>query len=106
MKPGSPEKYDYEYKRNGTTNIFVAVDFKDGKRDITVTDRRTRKDFGKYIKHLIDDVFHGAEKLRFLVDNLNIHSIKSITETFNEEEAERLLSKIEFNYTPKTCKLA
>jgi hypothetical protein len=51
MKPGSPEKYDYQYKRNGTANIFVAVDFNDGKRDILVTNRRTKADFVHYIKH-------------------------------------------------------
>jgi hypothetical protein len=63
MKPGTPEKYDYQYERNGTTNIFLAVDFKGGKRDITVTDRRTKKDFARYIKHLINEVFPEAEKL-------------------------------------------
>jgi hypothetical protein len=66
MKPGSPEKYDYHYKRNGTANIFVAVDFNGGKRDITVTDRRTKVDFAHYIKHLVDDVFPGAKKLRII----------------------------------------
>jgi hypothetical protein len=53
IKLGSPEKYDYQYKRNGVANIFVAVDFKGGKRDITVTDRRTKSDFAHYIKHLV-----------------------------------------------------
>jgi hypothetical protein len=52
MKPGSPEKYDYQYSRNGTANIFVAVDFKGGKRDVTVTDRRTKKRFRIYISNI------------------------------------------------------
>ncbi|WP_211263751.1 transposase, partial [Methanobrevibacter cuticularis] len=64
MKPGSPEKHDYTYKIRGSANIFVAVDFKGGKRDITVTDRRTKKDFALYIKHLVDNVFPKAKKLR------------------------------------------
>jgi len=73
MKKGSSEKYDYEYKRNGKSNIFVAVDFKGGKRDVTVTDRRTKKDFARYIKHLINNVFSDAKKLIIVLDNLNIH---------------------------------
>jgi len=56
MKKGSSEKYDYEYKRNSKSNIFVAVDFKEGKKDVTVPDRRTKKDFAKYIKQLINNV--------------------------------------------------
>ncbi|GAA5818637.1 MAG: conserved hypothetical protein [Methanobrevibacter sp. CfCl-M3] len=68
MKIGSPERYDYEYKRKGKANIFVAVDFKGGKRDITVTDRRTKKDFAEYIKYLIDEVFTDAIKIRFVLD--------------------------------------
>ncbi|WP_211263750.1 transposase, partial [Methanobrevibacter cuticularis] len=74
MKPGSAEKYDYQYKRNGTTNIFVAVDFNGGKRDIMVTDRRTKVDFAHYIKHLVDNVFSDAKKLRIIMDNLNTHT--------------------------------
>ncbi|MDR1820687.1 MAG: IS630 family transposase [Methanobrevibacter sp.] len=101
IKPGKPEKYDYEYKRNGTANIFVAVDFKGGKRDVTVTDRRTKKDFAHYMKHLVDDVFTDAHKLIIVLDNLNTHFKKSIIDTFEKEEATRLLNKLEFHYTPK-----
>jgi len=61
MKPGQAEKYDYEYKRNGKVNIFVVIDFKAGKRDIKVTDRRTKKDFALYMKHLVNEVFPEAE---------------------------------------------
>jgi hypothetical protein len=82
MKPGSPEKYDYQYKRNGTANIFVAVAFKTGIRDITVTDRRTKKDFALYIKHLVDNVFPDAKKLRIVMDNLNTHTYRAILENF------------------------
>jgi hypothetical protein len=101
MKPGSTEKYDYQYKRNGTANIFVAVDFKGGKRDITVTDRRTKVDFAHYIKHLVDNVFPEAKKLRIIMDNLNTHTYSSILETFEFKEAIRLISKVRFYYTPK-----
>ena len=101
MKPGSSEKYDYSYSRNGTANIFVAVDFKGGKRDIMVTDRRTKKDFAVYIKHLVNNVFPKAKKLRIIMDNLNTHTYGAILETFGFNEAVELISKIRFYYTPK-----
>lgn len=101
MKPGSPEKYDYEYKRNGKANIFIAVDFKGGKRNVKVTDNRTKKDFALYMKHLVNDVFTEAEMIRVVLDNLNTHKESAFYETFKKEEAEKLLSQIEFHYTPK-----
>jgi len=101
MKPGSPEKYDYEYIRNGTVNIFVAVEFKAGKRVTQVTKRRTRKDFALFVKMLIDEEYPDVELIRLVVDNLNTHNEKSFYETFSNDEAERILSKIEFHYTPK-----
>jgi hypothetical protein len=101
MKLGSSEKYDYSYSRNGTANIFVAVDFKGGKRDIMVTDRRTKKDFAMYIKHLVNDVFPNAKKLRIIMDNLNTHIYGAILETFGFNEAVELISKVRFYYTPK-----
>jgi hypothetical protein len=101
MKPGSPEKYDYEYKRNGTANIFVAVEPKAGKRTVMVTNRRTKKDYALFMKHLVDVEYPDAEFLRIVQDNLNTHKEKSLYETFGKEEAERILSKLEFHYTPK-----
>lgn len=101
MKPGEPEKYDYEYKRNGKVNIFVAVDFKAGSRDVKVTDRRTKEDFALYMKHLVNEVFPEAEVIRVVLDNLNTHTESAFYETFEKEDAEELLSKIEFHYTPK-----
>nr|QNO52373.1 hypothetical protein CJELADDK_00052 [Methanosarcinales archaeon ANME-1 ERB6] len=101
MKPGSPEKYDYEYVRNGTANIFVAVEIKAGKRVTQVTERRTRKDFALFVKMLVDGKYQNVEVIRLVVDNLNTHNEKSFYETFSKEEAEKVLSKIEFHYTPK-----
>lgn len=101
MKPGSPEKYDYEYIRKGKVNIFVAVDPKAGKRVIKVTDRRTKMDFAYFIKYLVDLEYSDVEILRIVFDNSNTHFESSFYETFNKEEAERILSKIEFHYTPK-----
>lgn len=101
MKPGSPEKYDYEYKRNGTANIFVAVEPKAGKRRISVTNQRTKKDFANEIRHLVDFEYPDADLLRIVLDNLNTHKKESLYETFGKEEAERILKKVEFHYTPK-----
>lgn len=101
MKRGSPEKYDYEYVRNGTANIFVATEFKAGKRVTQVTKRRTMKDFALFVKMLVDEVYPNVEVIRLVTDNLNIHREKAFYETFSKDEAERILSKIEFHYTPK-----
>jgi len=100
MKPGSSEKYDYEYVRNGTANIFVAVEFKAGKRITQVTERRTMKDFAQFAKIIIEDYLE-AETIRLVTDNLNTHKEKSFVEAFGKEEAEIILKKVEFHYTPK-----
>jgi len=100
MKPGSSEKYDYEYVRNGTANIFVAVEFKAGKRITQVTERRTMKDFAQFTKIIIEDYLE-AETIRLVTDNLNTHKEKSFVEAFGKEEAEIILKKVEFHYTPK-----
>lgn len=101
MKPGSVKKYDYEYRRNGTCNIFVAVEPKAGKHHIHVTDQRTRKDFALFMKWLIDKKYKKAKKIQIVLDNLNTHFKKSFYETFSEQECKRLLKKINFVYTPK-----
>ena len=100
MKPGSPERYDYEYVRKGTANIFVAVEFKTGKRMIRVTKRRTKKDFAMFVKE-VPDGYPRARKLHIVLDNLNTHFAGSFEETFGEEQARSILRRIEFHYTPK-----
>ena len=100
VQPGKPEKYDYEYVRNGKANIFVAVEPKYGKRITQVTKQRTKIDFAKFMKGLIRS-YPYAEKVRVILDNLNTHFESSFYETFEKEEAERILSKLEFHYTPK-----
>jgi hypothetical protein len=101
MKPGSPEKYDYEYIRNGTANIFVAVEFKAGKRVTQVTESRTMVDFAQFMKLLVTKKYSEAIVLRVITDNLNIHKEKSFYEAFSEDEAKKIVEKIEFHYTPK-----
>jgi hypothetical protein len=101
MKPGSSERYDYEYIRNGTANIFVAVEFKAGKRVTQVTKSRTRIDFAEFMKILINEKHSDTEFIRLITDNLNIHNEKSLYEAFSEEEAKKILDRIEFHYMPK-----
>lgn len=101
MNPGRSEKYDYEYVRNGTANIFMAVEFKAGKRMTRVTKRRTMEDFALFVKILVDDEYPDVEVIRLVVDNLNTHKEKAFYETFSKDEAERILDQIEFHYTPK-----
>ena len=101
-KPGSPERYDYEYVRNGKANIFVAVDPKKGKRKTKVTLRRTKRDFAYFLKDILD-AYPRARKLHLVMDNLNTHSPKSLIETFGEKESEKMISRIEFHYTPTSA---
>lgn len=101
MKPGKATKYDYEYRRKGTCNIFVAVEPKAGRHFIRVTDQRRAVDFAHFIKWLVDEYYKSARKIKIVLDNLNTHFKKSLYETFSKDECRRLLKKIQFVYTPK-----
>ena len=101
MKPGHVQKYDYEYRRKGTCNIFVAVEPKAGRHHIRVTDQRTRKDFAQFMKWLVDKRYKSAKKVLMVLDNLNTHFKQSFYEVFSPQECQRLLRKIKFIYTPK-----
>ena len=101
LRPGSPAKHDYEYKRNGTRNIFVAIEPKGGRRIITVTNTRTKKDFADFVRNIVENEYKQALKIRIVLDNLNTHFEKSFYETFSKKEARKILSKIDFYYTPK-----
>lgn len=100
MAPGKAEKYDYEYKRNGKANIFMAVEPKHGKRTTKVTWRRTKIDFAEFMRELVS-FYPYAKKLRIVIDNLSTHSKKAFYESFGQEGANKILRKIEFHYTPK-----
>lgn len=100
-KPGSPARYDYEYRRNGTRNIFVAVEPLAGKRTVKVTPTRKKSDFACFVRELVDGGYPQAEKIRLVLDNLNTHFPSSFYETFPKREADRILDRIEFYYTPK-----
>lgn len=101
MKAGRVRKEDYEYVRHGTRNIFVAVEPLAGIRQMTVTGRRTKKDFARVVRRLMDGRYRQAKVVHFVVDNLNTHNATSFQETFGMEETERLMQRIRFHYTPK-----
>lgn len=98
--PGSTYRYDYEYVRNGSANIFVCVEPKHGKRITQVTPQRTGIHFAHFLQLVVSSYPH-AKKIRIVLDNLNTHKEKWIRQEFSEQEAERILRKIEFHYTPK-----
>lgn len=101
MKANKAQRIDSEYRRNGTRNIFVAVEPKAGIHITRVTKTRTKKDFAYFIKYLLINVYKEAEKICLVLDNLNTHFAKSFFEAFSPKEAKTLLDRIEFYYTPK-----
>jgi hypothetical protein len=98
---GQPQRYDYEYKREGTCNLFVSLCSQAGWRHAKVTARRTKEDFAYAMRDLVDIHFPDAEVIRLVVDNLNTHTPAALYETFAPAEARRILRKLEFHYTPK-----
>ena len=104
-RPGSYEKYDYEYKRKGTCNIFMAVEPKAGMRFVKVTNTRTKADFAYFIVDLVEMHFPNAACIQLVLDNLNTHFESSLVETFGKRRANSLRKKIIHLY-PQTCKLA
>jgi len=100
-KPGQPERYDYEYKREGVANTFMFFRPLAGWRHVKVTARRTKRDFADCMKDLVDIHFPDAEVIRVVLDNLNIHTLAALYAAFSPEEARRIASKLEFHYTPR-----
>lgn len=101
MQTGQAERYDYEYHREGTCNLFLFFNPFAGKRRIKVTQRRTKQDFAHCMKELVDELYPDATVIRVILDQLNTHSKASLYETFEPEEARRIARKLEFHYTPK-----
>ena len=100
-EPGRLERYDYEYKRKGTRNLFVFCEPKGGWRHVEVTERRTAVDFAHQMKWLVDEAYPDAGVIRLVMDNLNTHKLGSLYETFEPAEARRIARRLEFHYTPK-----
>ena len=99
--PGHVSQYDYEYVRNGVANIFMIFEPLAGRREVEVTDRRTKKDWALCVRKLSDEMYPDAEKIVLVEDNLNTHTPSSLYEAFEPAEAKRLAERFEFHYTPK-----
>jgi hypothetical protein len=100
-QPGQLERYDYEYERNGVSNLFMISEPLTGWRHVEVTDRRTKQDYAYQIKYLVDVRYPDAEWVTVIHDQLNTHVPSALYETFEPEEARRILDKLELHYTPK-----
>ena len=100
-KPGQLERYDCEYRRNGTANLFVFLDAHRPWRRVKVTDRRTARDFAQCMRDLVDLHYPKAELIRVVLDNLSTHSQGALYEAFPAPEAHRIRRRLEFHYTPK-----
>jgi uncharacterized small protein (DUF1192 family) len=100
-KPGQPARHDYEYRRNGTANLFMMFAPLEGWRHVKPTDRRTALDYAQVLKELSDTHFPGAHKITLVQDNLNTHKPASLYEAFPPAEARRLVERFEWHYTPK-----
>lgn len=94
-------RQDYEYRREGTANIFMMTEPLAGKRWLRVTDRRTKQDFAEQLRIMVDELYLDAEIIVLVVDNLNTHGPWVLYEAFSPEEAERIAKRIEWHYTPE-----
>jgi hypothetical protein len=100
-EPGKPERFDTEYERNGTSNIFLSCEPLKGKRQVKITDHRKKTDLAYFIRELVDIHYPDADKIILVFDNLNTHNGSSLYEAFEPAEAKRVLNKLEIHYTPK-----
>jgi hypothetical protein len=100
-EPGQPERFDYEYTRNGTANLFMISEPLLGWRAVHVTERRTALDFAEVVRWLVEEIHEEAEKVVLVMDNLNTHKLASLYEAFPPERARRIAERLEIHHTPK-----
>ena len=98
--PGRVARYDTEYQRNGTRNLFMFCEPKGGWRHVEVTERRTAVDFAHQMRWLVDQAYPDAEVVRLALDNLNTHKLGSLYEAFEPSEARRIAKRLELHHTP------
>jgi len=101
IKPGAPAKYDYEYVRAGTCNVFVALEPKGKRRVMRVTQRRTKPEFVAFVQRLLERTYSSARKVHLVLDNLNTHFRLSFEQVLGRAAATALLRRVQFHYTPK-----
>ncbi|HYY83139.1 MAG TPA: IS630 family transposase [Beijerinckiaceae bacterium] len=99
--PGQPARYDYEYRRCGTVNLFVVMDVHRPWRRVRATEQRTAQDYAARLRELVDVDYPDAARIRVVQDNLSTHTPGALYEAFPAPEAHRILERLEFHYTPK-----
>ena len=100
-RPGAAGSYDYEYERNGVSNLFMLFAPLEGWRRVEVTDRRTKADWARVVKQLVDEDYPHKDRIVLVRDNLNTHHPSSLYEEFEPAEARRIAERLEIHYTPK-----
>lgn len=100
LQSGKVRRQDYEYKRNGTRNLFLFVEPFAGFRHVLVTKRRTKQDFAFAMRYLVDALYPDVDCIDLVMDNLNTHHYHSLVEFFGKHEADRIMSRLEFHFTP------
>ena len=100
-EPGRPLRQDYEYRREGTRNLFLVCEPLAGWRHVAITERRTMQDFAQQMRWLVDEAYPEVPVVRVVLDNLNTHRVASLYETFPAAKARRIAKRLEFHYTPK-----
>lgn len=101
MKCGREKRMDYEYIRHGVANVFMVNEPLTGKRYTEIKQKKTRRDWAKFVKRIVDEFFPNAEKIMLVMDNYKTHGAAALYETFRPEEAKRIWDKLEFIFTPK-----
>ncbi len=100
LKPGYPRRRDYEYVRGGMRNLFLFIEPQVGQRRVLVTRRRTKEDFARAMRYLVDEMYPQVPVIDVVLDQLNTHTPETLTEIFGKAEADRLLAHLVFHYTP------
>ena len=100
-RPGAAGIYDYEYQRNGVSNLFMLFAPLEGWRRVEVTDRRTKADWARVVKQLVDEDYPDKDRIVLVLDNVNTHHPASLYEVFEPAEARRIAERLEIHYTPK-----
>ena len=100
-QPRAAMAYDYEYQRNGVSNLFMLFAPLEGWRRVEVTERRTRTDWARVVRKLVDEDYPDKERIVLVMDNLNTHHPASLHQAFEPAEARRIAERLEIHYTPK-----
>ncbi len=100
-QPGVAGIYDYEYQRNGVSNLFKVFAPLEGWRRVAVTERRTKADWARVVRKLVDEDYPDKDRIVLVTDNLNAHHPASLYEAFEPGEARRIAKRLEFHHTPK-----